>query len=45
MALIDWWTLAHAILFIGALISYIFAYKKDKDETNGKDPHTEAQPA
>jgi len=38
MAWIDWWTLAHAILFIGGILSYIFAYKKqkqDKDEDRG----------
>jgi len=31
MLWIDWWTLAHAILFTCGLISYIFAYKKDSD--------------
>jgi len=38
MAWMDWWTLAHAILFIGGILSYIFAYKKqkqDKDENRG----------
>jgi len=46
MALIDWWTLLHVILFIGGLLSYIFTYKKkDKDETNGNPPHTDPQPA
>jgi len=29
---VDYWTLAHAILFLGGVISYIFAYKKEKDE-------------
>ena len=41
MIMIDWWTLAHAILFIGGIVSYIFAYKKEKDE----DDDDNTQPA
>ena len=32
MIMIDWWTLAHAILFVGTVLCYIFAYRNEKDE-------------
>jgi len=32
MIMIDWWTLAHGILFAGGALSYIFAYRRVKDE-------------
>ena len=32
MTLVDLWTIAHGILFAGGILSYIFAYKRDKDE-------------
>jgi len=35
MIMVDWWTLAHVILFAGAIISYIFAFKTEKN--NGSD--------
>jgi hypothetical protein len=35
--MIDWWTLLHAILFIGGLISYIFAFRKVKDDDEDED--------
>ena len=28
----DIWTIAHAVLFAAGLLSFIFAYKSDKDE-------------
>jgi len=37
MIMIDWWTLLHAILFIGGLISYIFAFRKVKDDDEDED--------
>jgi len=37
MTMIDRWTLAHAILLVGAIISYIFAFRKDKDEDSDSD--------
>jgi len=47
MILIDWWTLAHAILFAGGILSYIFAYRKEKggdheDDQPAGDTHTSA---
>jgi len=32
MIMVDWWTMAHLILFIGGVLCYIFAYRKRKDE-------------
>jgi len=32
MTMIDRWTLAHGILLVGGIISYILAYRQDKDE-------------
>lgn len=41
MVLIDWWTLAHAILLTGGVFSYIFACKKKKDQDNSLDNDVE----
>jgi len=38
IAMVDWWTVAHVILFVGALLCYIFAYKRDKSETDDGKP-------
>jgi len=32
MILIDWWTLAHLILFIAGLVCFIFAFRRRRDE-------------
>jgi len=32
MIMVDIWTIVHAVLFAAGLLSYIFAYKRDKDE-------------
>jgi len=32
MIMADMWTIAHAVLFAAGLLSFIFAYKSDKDE-------------
>jgi len=32
MTTVDWWTLVHITLFIAGLLSYIFAFKRRKDE-------------
>jgi len=32
MVMIDWWTIAHLILFIVALLSYKFAFRRTKNE-------------
>ena len=34
MIMADTWTIAHAVLFAAGLLSYIFAYKSDKDENS-----------
>jgi len=38
MIMSDRWTLLHAVIFAGEVLSYIFAYRRDKDEedNNGK---------
>ena len=43
MIMIDWWTLAHVILFAGGIISYIFAYRTEKDEDNDEEQPANAQ--
>ena len=46
MIMIDWWTLAHAGLFLGGILSYIFAYKREKhDDTDNQQPAGQATPA
>jgi len=37
MEMIDWWTLAHGILFAGGILSYIFAYRSEKDEDDDEE--------
>jgi len=37
MILVDFWTLAHAIIFGGGLLSYIFQIKQEKDEDEDED--------
>jgi len=32
MTYVDWWTLPHVILFIGGFVSYIFAYKSNREK-------------
>jgi len=32
MVLVDWWTIAHVIIFVGAIICYIFAFRRRRDE-------------
>jgi len=32
MVMVDLWTITHAVLFVGGLIGYIFAFKKQTDE-------------
>jgi len=32
MVMVDWWTIAHVIIFVGGLLSYIFAFRRKKDE-------------
>jgi len=41
MAIVDWWTIAHAILFIGGILGCVFAYGKTK---NTEEPPAEAPP-
>jgi len=45
--LVDWWTLAHVILFVAGLLCYIFAFKRKKDKEDDdpeeafiEDPHS-----
>jgi len=37
MVMVDFWTITHAILFVGALICYIFAFKRHPDEDEYED--------
>ena len=37
MEMVDWWTFAHAIIFLGGLLSYLFAYKKEEDDEEDDD--------
>jgi len=30
--LVDWWTLAHVILFVAGLLCYIFAFRRKKNK-------------
>ena len=32
MIMVDWWTLAHLLLFVAGVLCYIFAYKRERDE-------------
>jgi len=43
MTMIDWWTLAHGILFAGGVLSYIFAYRSEKDEDSDEEEPADAQ--
>jgi len=36
MVMVDWWTIAHLLLFAVSLLSYIFAFRRIKDEDNVK---------
>ena len=37
MTMVDLWTIAHGVLFLGGIVSYIFAYKNEKDEDEDSD--------
>jgi len=37
MVMADLWTIAHVVLFVGGLLSYVFAFKNKKDEDEDKD--------
>ena len=39
MIMVDWWTIAHVILFVAGILCYIFAYKREKDEDDNSEQY------
>jgi len=43
MVMIDWWTPLHLALFVAALVSYIFAFRRRKDEVEDNEFHVNSE--
>jgi len=43
MVMVDLWTITHVILFVGGLVGYIFAFKKQTDEENDDEDYEEVK--